>query len=428
MDPFLTAAIVAVASGAGASVITRNMGLKRRWRRLFTVACALVPPAGFLLLAGTGAVRSATKGLKRKKQDKKKESERERLLRGMTPKERSAFLRREGMSGLKTALAQSEAKVDAARLRSATRKERLMGRPGWDETNLHGDRLYRFLLSRQASAETAFRADRKALQEYMLSTSVRETDSSQRLFSIRCNRLADGTLTFELPYDAGAEVLNEIRIALSKDWGVALGDLSRAQVTEHCCNDFGTISLSLPRSGMEKDRSDSTVFVYDRTKGRIEPAGERLTPDTEKKIYNAMEEFKSRAKHLAGEERILFDREMLKGCITLHTLGLDTVALVVDGIAVAYATAGRDGGIHLTGDDVSLGDRKLLRTASSLNEELKGCQNFGQWLDRAIRILLSSENVSHAAKAIEHKQMERRIKEMPRRAVMTAAQCFRRKV
>ena len=69
-----------------------------------------------------------------------------------------------------------------------------------------------------------------------------------------------------------------------------------------------------------------------------------------------------------------------------------------------------------------------MRTASSLNEELKGCQNFGQWLDKAVGILLSPENVSLAAKTTEHKQMERRIKEMPRRAVIATAQCLRRRV
>ena len=118
----------------------------------------------------------------------------------------------------------------------------------------------------------------------------------------------------------------------------------------------------------------------------------------------------------------------MKGFITHHRLGLDTVALAYKGVAVAYATAGQDGGIHITGDDVPLGDRKLLRTASSLNEVLKGCQNFGQWLDKAVGILLSPENVSHAVKAIELKQMERRIREMPRRVVVATAQCLRRRV
>ena len=429
MSPLISLAVVAGISGGSASVVSRRMGVSRRWRRALTATSVLVPPVGLLLLGGTVVVRSGVNRIRNRKSSAQKEKEsREEMLRQMSPKERNAFLRREGMKELKASLEKSEARVDAARLRSAARKDVLMGRSGWDETNLHGDRVYRFLLSRQARAETAFPADRRALQEYMLSTSVRETDPAQRLFSIRCNRLADGTLTFELPYDVGAEVLNEMRIALSRDWAVAVGDLSRTCVTEHRSNDFQSISIGIPRTGMDKDIADSTVFVYDRTKGTVQPAGERVSPDVEKKIFAAVDGFREKVKKKAGVNDVFLDQEDMKGFITLHRLGLDTVALAYKGVAVAYATAGQDGGIHLTGDDVPLGDKKLLRTASSLNEVLKGCQNFGQWLDRAVGILLSPENVSHAVKAIELKQMERRIREMPRRVVIATAQCLRRRV
>ena len=422
MDPLLSIALITGASGAGASVITRRMGLSRPWRRLFVLGCAVAPPLGFLALGGTAAVRSAVNALKGGKSRNAGKtagrSNREKdILRKMTPREREVYLRQEGLKELKSNLAVSEARVDAARLRSAARKDFLMGRPGWDETNLHGDRIYRFLLSRQASAEVTFSRDRRVLQDYMLRTSVREKRDLQDLFSVRCNRLADGTLTFELPYDAGAEVLNEIRIALSRDWGVPLGDLSRASITEHRSNDFGTVGMSLPRPGMDKDRADSTVFVYDRRRGHIGPAGERLSPDSVNKVFSAMEEFRARAKSLAGDEHIILDREMLKGSLTLHTLGFDTVALAVNGVAVAYATAGHDGGIHMTGDDVTLGDTKSLRTASSLKERLGSCSNFGQWLDKAVEILLSPENIGQTAKAIERKKFKQRIMEVPKMAV-----------
>ena len=334
-----------------------------------TVTSVLVPPVGLLLLGGTVVIRSGMNRIRNRKSSAQKEKEsREEMLRQMSPKERNAFLRREGMKELKANLERSEARVDAARLRSATRKDVLMGRSGWDETNLHGDRVYRFLLSRQAKAETAFRADRRALQEYMLSTSVRETGPAQRLFSIRCNRLADGTLTFELPYDAGAEVLNEMRIALSRDWAVAVGDLSRARVTEHRSNDFQSISIGIPRTGMDKDIVDSTVFVYERDKGKVRPAGEQLTSETINKIYQAREEFQDMAREQAGKSHIIPDRDDMKAFITLHTLGLDTVALAFNGVAIAYATASPDGGIHMKGDDVPVGDKKALKMASAVQD------------------------------------------------------------
>ena len=431
MNPLLSLAIVAGISGGSASVVSRRMGLSRRWRRALTLTSVLLPPVGLLLLGGTVVVRSGVNRIRNWKSPEQKEKEsREEMLKQMSPKERQAFLRREGMKEMRAKLERSEARVDAARLRSAARKDLLMGRSGWDETNLHGDRVYRFLLSRQARAETAFRTDRRTLQDYMLSTSVRETDPSQRLFSIRCNRLADGTLTFELPYDAGAEVLNEMRIALSRDWAVAVGDLSRACVTEHRSNDFQAISIGIPRTGMDKDVADSTVFVYDRTKGTVQPAGERVSPDVEKKMYTAVDGFRERVREKARVNDVFLDQDDMKGFLTLHKLGLDTVALAYNGVAVAYATAGRDGGIHVKGDSVPVGDRKTLKVASSVNGELGRCRNFGEWIDKAIEILLSPDNIRTASETLERKALlvrsRSRMKEMARRIMETPANVLKK--
>ncbi len=404
MSLLLTLAIISGASCLGTAFLSRRMGLSRPWRRILTLTAFLLPPAGILLLGVTAAVRSAARGVRNRRtgQDRK-DMGRERMLERMSPKEKEAFLRRDGMKEMKEALSRSEAQVDAARLRSAARKDRLMGRPGWDETNLHEDLLYRILLSRQARAERAFASDRRALQAYMLSSSVRETDPSQRYFSIRCNRLSDGTLTFELPFDAGAAVLSEMRLALSKDWGVAVGDLNRECVTEHRSNDFQTISLRIPRTGMDKDIVDSTVFVYDRTRGSLQPAGERVAPEIEKKIYSAVGQFRERVREEAGVNGVFLDQEDMRGFITLHILGLDTVALAFNGIAVAYATAGRDGCIHVKGDDVPAGDRKAMKVASAIEGTLGESRNFGEWLDKAIGILLSPENIRVAADTLEKK-------------------------
>lgn len=328
-------------------------------------------------------------------------------------KEQITQERAERLKELKANLEKSEARVDAARLRSAARKDKLMGTPGWDETNLHSDRRYRHLLSRQAKAEVAFNDDRKALQDHLLSTSYRPKESDQRFFSIRCNKLADGTLTFELPHDAGASIINEMRIALSRNWGVAMGDLNRARVTEHQSNDFNTISLNTPRTGMDKDIANSTVFVYDRTKGKVKPAGEQLTPETVNKIYQAKNDYVETIYHRVQDTNTILDRGDRKGFITLHTLGLDTVALAFNGVAIAYATAGPDGRIHIKGDDVPVGDKKSLKMASSVQEKLKDCTDFGQWLDKAIEILHSPENVQAGARAVERKvQLERSMRRM----------------
>ena len=345
---------------------------------------------------GKLAISSAIKRRKRKRQERAMQKAQRQPP--MTPKEQ---------------IAQSEAKVDAARLRSAARKDKLMGRPGWDETNLHSDRRYRHLLSRQAKAEFAFNADRKALQEHLMSTANRPEDSKQRFFSIRCNKLSDGTLTFELPHDAGASIINEMKLALSRDWGVAVGDLNRAQITEHKATDYNAISLGNPRAGMDKDIASSTVFVYDRTKGKVKPAGEQLTPETVNKIYQAKNDYVETIYHQVQDTNTILDRGDRKGFITLHTLGLDTVALAFNGVAIAYATAGPDGRIHIKGDDVPVGDKKSLKMASSVQEKLKDCTDFGQWLDKAIEILHSPENVQAGARAVERKvQLERSMRRM----------------
>ena len=159
MSPLLSAALIIGFCGTCGNTISRHMGLSQRWRRFFTLTCALLPPVGFLLLSGTAALRAIPRGIRirvslRKRERKAKE---ERLTR-MSPKEKESLLHSERLMELKANLKKSEARVDAARLRSAARKDWLLGRSGWDETNLHSDRLYRFLLSRQAKAEIAFNA------------------------------------------------------------------------------------------------------------------------------------------------------------------------------------------------------------------------------------------------------------------------------
>ena len=371
---------------------------------------------------GKGVLSRLKKRRKRIKEEKKEiEKEMLRQKPKLTQKQMEAQQRAERLKELKANLEKSETRVDAARLRSTARKDKLMGRSGWDETNLHDDWVYRFLLTRQAKAEIIFKADRSALHEHLLSTATRPKDSSQKLFSIRCNKLSDGTLTFELPYDAGASIINEMKIALSRDWGVALGDLNRARVTEHRANDFSTISLGNPRTGMEKDILSSTVFIFNRAKGTITPAGEQLTPGTVNKIYQAMDEFRAKVREQAKEPHTFLDREETKSFITLHTLGLDTVALAYNGVAIAYATASPDGGIHMKGDDVPVGDKKALKMASAVQEKLQDCSIFGQWLDKAIEILKSPENIQAGVKEVERKaSLERsmlRIKESAKKVM-----------
>lgn len=399
---------------------------------MLTIACVIIPPAGYLVLGGTAAIRGAARAVRRGLAGgRRRPDEREEALRRMTPEERGMYLRREGMKEMKADLERSEARLDAARMRALARKERLLGRPGWDESSLFQDRLYRHLVAREGKAAGAFAEDRERLQQYMMTTSVRERDASQRIFSIRCNHLADGTLSFELPYDAGAEVLNEIRLVLARDWGVELGDYFRARVSEHPSNDFRCIGLGKVRVGMIHDTADYSVFVYDRGKGTVGPAGERLSTEIEKKVWKTMDEFKSVSKGLSGWEGILFDREALKSCLTLHTIGLDTVALAYNGVAVAFATAGRDGGIHLRGDGVPAGDRRTLKVASLLNEQLKGCSSFGEWVNRAAGLVLSADNIRRGAEALGRKaareqSRERlkasveRIREMPTRKLKNA--------
>ena len=355
--------------------------------------------------------RVISRAIKRRRQ-RKQEARKAKIWREqrMPPEQKEAAWQAERLKELKANLEKSEAWVDVARLRSAARKDQLMGRSGWDETNLHSDRRYRHLLSRQAKAEIAFNADRLALQKHLLSTAKRGSDSTQKLFSIRCNQLSDGTLTFELPLDAGAAVINEMRVALSRDWGVEMGNLNRARITEHRSNDFSTISIGSPRVGMEKDIACSTVFVYDRDKGTAKPAGEELAPGTLKKVYDAMDEFRQKIREQTKESNTILDREDMSAFITLHTLGLDTVALAFNGVAIAYATAKPDGGIHMQGDSVPVGDKKALKMASTVQERLHDCHNFGQWLDRAIEILHSPENIHTGSMILERKAIQEQSK------------------
>ena len=159
---------------------------------------------------------------------------------------------------------------------------------------------------------------------------------------------------------------------------------------------------------MEKDILSSTVFIFNRAKGTITPAGEQLTPGTINKIYQAMDEFRAKVREHAKEPHTFLDREETKSFITLHTLGLDTVALAYNGVAIAYATASPDGGIHMKGDDVPVGDKKALKMASAVQEKLQDCSIFGQWLDKAIEILQSKDNINMATKVVERKAMMER--------------------
>ena len=59
----------------------------------------------------------------------------------------------------------------------------------------------------------------------------------------------------------------------------------------------------------------------------------------------------------------------------------------------------------MKGDDVPVGDKKALKMASSVQEKLQDCNIFGEWLDKAIEILQSPQNIQAGAKVVERKAM-----------------------
>ena len=105
MSLLLTLAIISGASCLGTAFLSRRMGLSRPWRRILTLTAILLPPAGILLLGVTAAVRSAARGVRNRRtgQDRK-DMGRERMLERMSPKEKEAILRRDGMKEMKEAL------------------------------------------------------------------------------------------------------------------------------------------------------------------------------------------------------------------------------------------------------------------------------------------------------------------------------------
>ena len=68
--------------------------------------------------------------------------------------------------------------------------------------------------------------------------------------------------------------------------------------------------------------------------------------------------------------------------------------------------------------------------ASSVQEKLRDCSNFGLWLDKAIEILNSPENIHAGTKVLERKsQLERtkmRMKETAKRVIKTPKAALKR--
>ena len=75
----------------------------------------------------------------------------------------------------------------------------------------------------------------------------------------------------------------------------------------------------------------------------------------------------------------------------------------------------------MKGDDVPVGDKKALKMASAVQEKLQDCSIIGQWLDKAIEILKSPENIQAGVKEVERKSsLERsmlRIKESAKKVM-----------
>lgn len=205
----------------------------------------------------------------------------------------------------------------------------------------------------------------------------------ERFLAVRVDRLSDGTLRFNLPYDMTRQQLQDLKQLIAKQYGVDTGDIEKVMVTMNRGTDFAYFG------------TDKFTLVYDTQKNTLNRLGKDIDKTVIDSIKLVNDEFTRRVPKI---DDIELERQ---GCLRMAVLGPDSVALSMNGVVLAYAICGEDGVIRLRGTDVVPGDRNAMRIAGRLQESLKDCTSIQQWVERAGDICLSSLNVKNARLAVE---------------------------
>ncbi len=110
------------------------------------------------------------------------------------------------------------------------------------------------------------------------------------------------------------------------------------------------------------------------------------------------------------------DTKLYRDCLNLGPVGIreGVVGITMNGVTLAYAAAGPDGRIRMTGNGVHPDDKNGKRLAAMLNDKLKKCPDMESWIKKAATICLSPSNVQAACEGAcrgqkEEKKKSRRI-------------------
>lgn len=100
----------------------------------------------------------------------------------------------------------------------------------------------------------------------------------------------------------------------------------------------------------------------------------------------------------SGKRKGLLDKkfemgDLKKDVLQLKVIGPNAVGVVMNGHLLAYAVAGKDGSVRLSGVDTSKLSTKELVHASRLDMQLKSCTSMKDWLNRAGSAVKSDANM-----------------------------------
>lgn len=235
---------------------------------------------------------------------------------------------------------------------------------------------------------------------------VRAEEGSQpeRLSAIHMVTEPDGRKKFYLPHDASEKQLQEMRRMIIEKYNLPM-DTQDILIGEHRQKDFKQgFQVEFDEEGNvlrvhsvlcfdEKENEKGKEYALDNFGEKLPEWVEDYVKGVDEKYRGSVHEFTE----LNGDPEQL----ELSGAMRMVFVSPESVAIVKDNQVLALAVAGADGKIRLNGVDTSVLSKKNLLLASRLYEDLGQCQDLESWCEKAAKHVLSSENVTLAAKATD---------------------------
>ena len=241
---------------------------------------------------------------------------------------------------------------------------------------------------------------RQNLQDNYLAMGAAERRTEKKvqpnLSFIHVTMTPDGRMTFGLPYDMDRNRMNEVRMAISKEYGINANNIDVIRVSDK------------RQSDLDYFGNDKNILVYDSKNRSLSEYGTKLSDEYLEKINDVDKAF---------EKALGQDYGPVSNVITIAPMGNTGVALNYNGMVLAYAVAGPDGSVRTTGQDIPTGTNEQLRSnreaiqlSASMSTVLRNCTDINMWIDKASKYVLSNSNVETARKNISefHKVDERK--------------------